>query len=185
MKAVLKTSKSNYNSTKRVLPIIGEVEFNEEGTIEVELLNEGQLNSLLTAVPHLTVSGTTHVLTEDDIKNNPELTEAGLKAGEEVILPPIEEHNESINQQTDSNDLGKAEDEKNDIGGGTDANLLVGDKEEIKGTVEETNVPVGEGEQIKNEDQKGSDELEPIVDKSASKNTANKSAGKNKETVKA
>lgn len=43
-----------------------------------------------------TDEGTPHVVTEDDLKNNPELKKQGVKVGDEITLPPAEDPSKDL-----------------------------------------------------------------------------------------
>lgn len=157
MKFILKTNNTSKFGTTNNLPMVGEVEFDETGLVEVELENEGELEQLLNAVPDLSEAGTKHVITVDDIKDNPELIEAGVKVGDEVIIPKEDStaiNGGAIEPQVEVNELGKAADEKTDIAGKVDAEVLTNDTEVIAGAVitDAPNAGAGEGTQIASEE---------------------------------
>ena len=120
----LKTSAEYKFGQTNHIPFAGKVNFDENGITEVDLADENELILLLNAVPDLShVDGIVHTITSEDLKNNPGLSEH-VKEGETVILP--------IEPQVDENELGKAEEDKNDIGLKEDDNAFTGEAGSVK-----------------------------------------------------
>lgn len=91
MQVILKTTKEHKHSSTNVLPVVGEVTFSHDGKISVEVKTEEDLHLLLEALPDLFVF-------EEE------------KEGES------EEAHEELEHQTVPNEIGKSQDESNDIG---------------------------------------------------------------------
>lgn len=110
-KFTLQSSDPNRKNTKVVLLHSGETSFNDSGEAVVEVENESQLKDILASYSDLTQVGGKQEQPENTIAPNPEekeIPEATNFFGNTPIAP-----------QTESQELGKSQDEKNDIGGGS------------------------------------------------------------------
>lgn len=122
----LKTSDSKKFNSKLHIPYAEPqvVEFDGEGNFEASFENDDELELLLNAIPDFRkAEEIEHEITEQDLKNNPDLV-GQVEVGDKVTFTPIE-------PQTEDNELGKSEDEGNDIGKDKEEeNDLTGEKKE-------------------------------------------------------
>jgi hypothetical protein len=108
----LKTSAKNKFGNRYHIPYAEPqvIEIDKEGNFTATLKDEDELSLLLNEVPDFKLAGGKELITvtEEDIINNGIV---GLKPGDKVIAEPIEP--QTLDNE---NEIGKSEDEKNDIG---------------------------------------------------------------------
>jgi hypothetical protein len=104
----LQTSAKYKHGVKNVIAYAGEVEFDKDGIVVVDLQEE-EVQDLLKDIPDFSIHSISAVVTEELIKEYPHLEAEKLQIGSEIFIP--------LKPQTEENEIGKSEDEKNDIGG--------------------------------------------------------------------
>lgn len=112
----IKTNATHKFGQTNQVPYAGKIVFDSEGNVEVDVRDEAELDKLFAAVPDLFLPATKteevkvepHTITQEDLKVNPELKEAGVEVGEVIGLP--------LETQVEVNDLGVPADAGNDIG---------------------------------------------------------------------
>jgi hypothetical protein len=92
-----------------VLPYAGEVKFDNEGIATIDVPGENELNYLLEGIPDLAA-----YLGEDTIEHTVDTIQVPVIDEPQTDTEP---EVDNIEPQTEENNLGKSEDEKNDIGG--------------------------------------------------------------------
>lgn len=78
MQAILKTSTAHKHSTTNILPIVGEVNFSDEGKIFVEVKDEEELELLLKAIPDLSI-----FVENEELESQVETNDIGKASDEE------------------------------------------------------------------------------------------------------